>query len=553
MATSGCRLPHPGIAWFVLLCALLPEGAWAEPVATIRIHGDPANRVDLVVLGDGYTASELSKFASDAETSIQALFAQDPWREYQRYFNVHRVDVASPESGADHPESTPPVYKDTFFDATYNCAGIPRLVCVDNTQVDEVLSRSLPPGSRDVVLVLVNDTVYGGSGGSISVASMDGNSLEVVLHELGHSFGLLADEYGGLDPPYCDATQEPPEVNVTRETQPSLIKWAPWILPSTPLPTPGTEPGVPGLYEGAKYCSTGLFRPTYDSKMRTLYRPYEHVNSEQLIKRIYDAVSLIDSTTPGEPTLVVPRGATQIFHIDVPSPLSHTLSATWRVDGQTGVSGLDFTLNTGALAPGDHTVEVEVRDPTPMVVNDPSGVLTDRRPWTVTVTLSGTVTLAIGAAGNGTGTVTSSPAGINCGPDCAETYPNGASVTITATPAGGSIFAGWSGGGCTGKDPCSLTLAADTTVTATFTRVFPLTVTKKGSGSGTVVSSPAGIQCGSVCAAAFSGQVTLTATASPGSRFTGWGGACSGTKSTCKLTVSAAKSVTATFSRVWGR
>ncbi|HSB72006.1 MAG TPA: M64 family metallopeptidase [Candidatus Methylomirabilis sp.] len=553
MTTSGCRLPHPGIALFVLVCALLPGVAAAEPVATIRINGDPANRVDIVVLGDGYTASELPKFASDAETSIQALFAQDPWREYQRYFNVHRVDVASPESGADHPESTPPVYRDTFFDATYNCAGIPRLICVDNTQVDEVLSRSLPPGSRDVILVLVNDAVYGGSGGSISVASMDASSIEVVLHELGHSFGLLADEYGGSDPPYCDATQEPPEANVTGESQPSLIKWAPWILPSTPLPTPGTEPGVPGLYEGAKYCSTGLFRPTYDSKMRTLYRPYEQINSEQLIKRVYNGVSLIDSSTPSEPTLVLPRGATQVFQIDVPSPLSHTLSATWRVDGQPGGSGTVFALNTSALAPGDHTVEAEVRDPTLMVMNDPSGLLTDRRPWALTVTVSANVTLGIVTAGNGTGTVTSSPAGISCGLDCAEAYPNGTSVTLTPTPAGGSIFSGWSGGGCTGKGPCSLTLAADTTVTATFTRVFALTVTKKGTGSGTVVSSPAGIQCGSVCSAAFSTQVTLVATASSGSRFTGWSGACNGTKSTCQLTMNAAKAVTATFSRVRGR
>jgi IgA peptidase M64/List-Bact-rpt repeat protein len=539
---------HPGISWVVFLWFMLPAMAGAEPVTTIRNNGDPANRIDIVVLGDGYAADQLAKFAGDAETAIQGLFAQDPWHEYQRYFNVHRVDVVSIDSGADHPESG--VYKNTAFDATYNCAGIQRLICVDGTTVNGVVSRSLPPGSRDVILVLINDTAYGGSGGAFSVASLDASSLEIVLHELGHSFGYLGDEYGSPNPPPCDATQEPPEVNVTRETQRTLIKWNPWINSLTPLPTTGTDLGVPGLYAGAKYCPAELFRPTYNSKMRSLYQSYEQINSEQLIKRIYNGVSPVDSSTPMGTSLSLPRGASQPFHVSVLFPQSHALSTTWRVDGQASGTGANFTLDTSALAQGDHSVDAEVYDPTTMVRNDPTGLLTDHQTWTVTVTTG--VVLQVTTAGTGTGTVTSSPLGVNCAPDCTEGYPSGTLVTLTPTPAAGSTFSGWSGGSCTGQGPCSLTLTADTTLTAIFTRVYPLTVTKRGSGSGTVVSSPAGIQCGPVCSAAFSGVVTLTATAS-GSEFTGWGGACSGKTSTCEVTMNAAKTVTASFSKVRGK
>jgi hypothetical protein len=150
-----------------LLLFLSLSVASAEPVTLIRDNGDPANRVDIVILGDGYTASELGKYATDVETFVSGLFAQEPWKEYQRYFNVHRVDVASAESGADHPERTPPVFKDTAFNATYDCAGIQRLICVDVSKVNTVLAASVPPDGRDVVLVIVNDSEYGGGVGWI--------------------------------------------------------------------------------------------------------------------------------------------------------------------------------------------------------------------------------------------------------------------------------------------------------------------------------------------------------------------------------------------------
>jgi hypothetical protein len=150
--------------------------------------------------------------------------------------------------------------------------------------------------------------------------------------------------------------------------------------------------------------------------------------------------------------------------------------------------------------------------------------------------------------GTGTGTVTSSPSGIDCGSDCVESYYSGTSVALTATPASGSLFAGWSGG-CSGTGTCTITMDAAKSVTAAFSlNTRALTVSKSGNGSGTVTSSPAGINCGATCAADYDAGsvVTLTAAPSTGSSFTGWSGACSGTE-TCTVTIDAAKSVTASF------
>ncbi len=182
-----------------------------------------------------------------------------------------------------------------------------------------------------------------------------------------------------------------------------------------------------------------------------------------------------------------------------------------------------------------------------------SGACTGTANCTVTLTAVKSVTATFKAnpvltvSRSGSGTVVSDVAGINCGSDCSEPYPSGTMVTLTATPASGYTFAGWSGA-CTGTANCTVTMSVARSVIATFKAIPKYTLTIYRSGSGTVTSNPAGINCGSDCSEPYLNGtvVTLSATPASGYTFAGWSGACTGTAN-CTVTMSVARSVTATF------
>jgi uncharacterized repeat protein (TIGR01451 family) len=162
--------------------------------------------------------------------------------------------------------------------------------------------------------------------------------------------------------------------------------------------------------------------------------------------------------------------------------------------------------------------------------------------------VSTTNLLTVSRVGSGSGTVTSSPAGVDCGDDCTEQYQPGAQVTLTADPSAGSRFDGWTGCDNAFGTTCAVTMDADKQVAASFVQQHTLTVSTNGSGTGSVSSSPAGIDCGPDCSQDYDQgtQITLTATAAPGSAFTGWSGACTGIRM-CTLSMTIDRSVTATF------
>mgnify|MGYP006270576123 CR=1 FL=1 len=163
------------------------------------------------------------------------------------------------------------------------------------------------------------------------------------------------------------------------------------------------------------------------------------------------------------------------------------------------------------------------------------------------------ITWALTVTRSGPGTVTSSPGGIFCGSACSASFDDGVSMTLTATPDPAATFLGWSGACAGTSSSCTVLMDAAHTVSATFAADQSLTVTKTGTGSGLVSSAPAGILCGSACAASYiyNTVVTLSATAASGSAFAGWPGACSGT-GTCVLAVLGPLNVTATFTASQG-
>lgn len=161
--------------------------------------------------------------------------------------------------------------------------------------------------------------------------------------------------------------------------------------------------------------------------------------------------------------------------------------------------------------------------------------------------------LTVTKLGSGSGTIKSvNYPGINCGTDCYDFYGNPLDVILSATASLDSAFTGW-GGYCSGTVmTCTVSMINDTEVTASFTLIYTATVAKEGNGSGTVTSSPAGIDCGTICSASFYSDtvVTFTAALDTGSQFSGWTGDCAADGLACVTTMSAAKDITATFALI---
>ncbi|HEU5133597.1 MAG TPA: GDSL-type esterase/lipase family protein [Steroidobacteraceae bacterium] len=251
------------------------------------------------------------------------------------------------------------------------------------------------------------------------------------------------------------------------------------------------------------------------------------------------------------------------------APVTSTLSVAKAGAGSGTVTSTPAGINCGTTCSGNFitgsSVTLTAAAATGSTFAGWSGACTGTGTCTVTMagaravtatfgTSANTFALSVTRAGAGTGAVTSNPAGISCGSTCSASYANNTSVTLTALPASNSTFGGWSGA-CTGTGTCTVSMTQARSVTATFNAasLISLSVVKAGTGSGTVTSSPSGINCGAACVAGFGGNAVVTLTASPasGSVFAGWSGSCTGVGS-CVLTMNQARSVTATFNTSGG-
>jgi len=259
--------------------------AAATPAATatsILNNGSSAIKMDYVFVGDGYTAAEMGKWQADAQKIINGFLADPVFAANRNSMNIRRVDVASNQSGADEIDKG--IYKDTAMDGEFGCFAIDRLLCVNSTKVYNIVGSVLQPDQRDVIVVVSNSTRYGGSGGEIATVSVAEQAIEIALHEIGHTAFALADEYENGT---CNTTAEPTEVNVSRVNTRS-VKWGNLISANTPVPTqPGMYAnGTIGVFQGGQYCTAGKYRPTENSRMRTLGYPWHAVN-EGAVRNVF--------------------------------------------------------------------------------------------------------------------------------------------------------------------------------------------------------------------------------------------------------------------------
>ncbi len=214
------------------------SAAYADRVVSILDNGDPANKVDLLILGDGYTEKEHDKFIAKAREAADILFATSPFRERKDDFNVWALAPASAQSGISRPSTR--TYRDSPIGTAYDAFRAVRyMLTFDNRNMRRIASST----PYDFVEILANNEVYGGGGiyGLYATAAADNEWLPYLfVHEFAHHFAGLADEYYTSASVYEPPTDivEPYEPNVTALLDPEELKWKHRVTPNTPLPTP---------------------------------------------------------------------------------------------------------------------------------------------------------------------------------------------------------------------------------------------------------------------------------------------------------------------------
>lgn len=250
------------------------KAAAAADVTAIQNTGPSASRFDMVIVGDGYTASQMGLLRQHAEAKWNENAATSPWNKYRQSVNVWLVNVVSNDSGVDN-DPAQGINRDTALDMGFFCGGTPHLLCLNEAKAKSYAAQA---PEADAIVAVGNSAKYGGAGypSLATVAGGNADSGRIAIHELGHSVGGLADEY--YTPGTTYSGTEPQEPNVT--TDPRGSKWASYLGQSTP------DGGVIGVHQGGKYSERGIYRPSEDSLMRNIKKEFNLIGLDAMNRAI---------------------------------------------------------------------------------------------------------------------------------------------------------------------------------------------------------------------------------------------------------------------------
>jgi len=237
----------------------------------ILLSGDPSHKIDIAFLAEGYTEKEMDKFLRDCKIMTDSLFRTAPFSRMKNYFNIYALETPSMESGTDVPGDK--IYRNTVFNTSFYTFNISRYLTTTDMKTVHDKAAGVP---YDQLIILVNTDRYGGGGfyNFLHVCTSDNKlSQKVFIHEFGHSFAGLGDEYYTSDVAYenyYNLKVEPWEPNLT-----TLVnfdsKWKKMVDSSTPVPTPrfSKYSTKVGAFEGGGYIPQGIFSPMEDCRMKS--------------------------------------------------------------------------------------------------------------------------------------------------------------------------------------------------------------------------------------------------------------------------------------------
>ena len=363
--------------YIYLLCFLFINFFNAQLFDLIPLleNGPKDKRINLVILGDGYTAGEQSTFLEDATFVSEYLMNKQPYSNYKNYFNVYALKVISLESGVKHPGTATDVNEpvipvsnpNNYFSTSYDTSGTHRCIYGSVNKVTQALAANMP--EFDIALVLGNDTEYGGCGGTYAFLSRNDQAPDVAYHELGHSFGKLADEY------WFSGSGESP--NKSKISDPTTVRWKNWL-----------NTGNVGIYQFTE--NTAWYRPHQNCEMRYLNRQFCNVCKEALVEKIHTVKNPIDNFTPSNATTISTNQAVDLS-VKLILPLPNTLKTEWKINNSNFATDVsNITVQPSQLNLGTNNILFSVYDNTTMVrTNNHSTIHLSTITWTINKTQLG--------------------------------------------------------------------------------------------------------------------------------------------------------------------